>query len=63
MGERSLTEVAEGLELGVGVVDASDERVLVGWTAECSEMASVNCSGSLAKRMICGMTPQVETVR
>lgn len=33
MGERSLAEVAEGLELGVGVVDASDERVLVGGTA------------------------------
>ena len=32
-------------------------------TAECKETASVNCSGSLAKRMMLGMTPQVETVR
>ena len=38
-------------------------RSRVAWTAECSETASVNCSGSSAKRRIPGMSPQVETVR
>ena len=30
MGERSLAEVAEGLELGLRIVDPADEGVLVG---------------------------------